>query len=84
MRILRLACAMFPQFHAPGSSRMQLAQWRAGPCVYVCRDDSEVHRSGCQGSPESVPRQLRRVWDRQLLLRNRPGPEAVADPVEMR
>ena len=65
---------------------MQLGQWPdGGPVrVYVLPDDSEVHRSFAKDLLSLYPRQLRRVWDRQLYSGTGQAPEAVADPVEMR
>ncbi|MCP5435010.1 MAG: hypothetical protein H6957_06045 [Chromatiaceae bacterium] len=65
---------------------MQLGQWPdGGPVrVYVLPDDSPVHRTFAKDLLSLYPRQLRRVWDRQLYSGTGQAPEPVGDPVEMR
>lgn len=65
---------------------MQLAQWPNGaPArVFVLPDDNQLHRSFAKDLLTLYPRQLRRVWDRQLYSGTGQAPETVADEAEMR
>lgn len=65
---------------------MQLAQWPNGTRtrVFVLPDNSAVHRAFTKDLLSLYPRQLRRVWDRQLYSGTGQAPETVADETEMR
>jgi len=65
---------------------MQLGQWPNGTRtrVFVLPDDSQVHRAFTKDLLSLYPRQLRRVWDRQLYSGTGQAPETVADETEMR
>jgi len=65
---------------------MQLAQWPDGTRtrVFVLPDNSQVHRAFTKDLLSLYPRQLRRVWDRQLYSGTGQAPETVADEAEMR
>ncbi|MCG6967659.1 MAG: hypothetical protein LJE59_14240 [Chromatiaceae bacterium] len=65
---------------------MQLGQWPDGTPVrvFVLADDSQVHRAFSKDLLSLYPRQLRRVWDRQLYSGTGQAPETVADEGEMR
>lgn len=65
---------------------MQLAQWPNGTRtrVFVLPDDNQAHRAFTKDLLSLYPRQLRRVWDRQLYSGTGQGPETVADETEMR
>lgn len=65
---------------------MQLSQWPDGTPVrvYVLPDDNSLHRSFTKDLLSLYPRQLRRVWDRQLYSGTGQAPENVAGEAEMR
>lgn len=65
---------------------MQLPRWPDGAAVrvFVLPDDSRLHRAFSKDSLGLYPRQLRRVWDRQLFSGTGQAPETVADEEEMR
>lgn len=65
---------------------MQLSQWPDGMPVrvFVLPDDNEYHRAFSKNLLSLYPRQLRRVWDRQLYSGTGQAPETVADESEMR
>lgn len=65
---------------------MQLGQWVDGTPVrvFVLPDDSPIHRAFTKYTLILYPRQLRRVWDRQLYSGTGRAPEIVADETEMR
>lgn len=65
---------------------MQLGRWPDGTPVrvFVLPDDSDVHRSFSKDLLRLYPRQLRRVWDRQLYSGTGQAPETVADLQAMR
>ena len=65
---------------------MQLGRWPNGsPArVFVLPDDSQVHRAFTKDMLALYPRQLRRVWDRQLYSGTGQAPETVVDESEMR
>lgn len=65
---------------------MQLGSWPNGsPArVFVLPDDNQVHRAFTKDLLVLYPRQLRRVWDRQLYSGTGQAPETVADEAEMR
>lgn len=65
---------------------MQLTQWPDGTPVrvFVLPDDHALHRAFTKDLLSLYPRQLRRVWDRQLYSGTGQAPETVADEIEMR
>ena len=65
---------------------MQLGQWPDGTPVrvFVLPDDSPIHRAFSKDLLSLYPRQLRRVWDRQLYSGTGQAPETVANQIEMR
>lgn len=65
---------------------MQLARWADGAPVrvFVLPDDSPLHRAFAKRLLRLYPRQLRRVWDRQLYSGTGQVPETVANEAEMR
>lgn len=65
---------------------MQRGQWPDGEPVrvFVLPDDSQVHREFSKHLLSLYPRQLRRVWDRQLYSGTGQAPETVANEAEMR
>jgi len=65
---------------------MQRSQWPDGNPVrvFVLPDDSQVHRDFSKKLLSLFPRQLRRVWDRQLYSGTGQAPETVANETEMR
>lgn len=65
---------------------MQLGQWPDGTPVkvFVMPDDSILHRAFAKDRLSLYPRQLRRVWDRQLYSGTGQAPETVASEREMR
>jgi len=65
---------------------MQLDQWPDGNRVrvFVLPDDSAIHRSFSKHKLTLYPRQLRRVWDRQLYSGTGQAPETVRSESEMR
>jgi ABC-type phosphate transport system substrate-binding protein len=65
---------------------MQLGQWPNGTRirVFVLPDDSRAHRTFTKDLLSLYPRQLRRVWDRQLYSGTGQAPETVSDETEMR
>lgn len=64
---------------------MQLSQWPDGTPVrvFVLPDDSPLHRAFSKDLLSLYPRQLRRVWDRQLYSGTGQAPETVANQTEM-
>jgi ABC-type phosphate transport system substrate-binding protein len=65
---------------------MQLRQWSDGAPVrvFVLPDDSRLHGAFARDLLSLYPRQLRRVWDRQLYSGTGQAPETVANELEMR
>jgi hypothetical protein len=65
---------------------MQRGQWPDGRPVrvFVLPDDSQVHRDFSKQLLSLYPRQLRRVWDRQLYSGTGQAPETVENETEMR
>jgi len=65
---------------------MQLDQWPDGNRVrvFVLPDDSAIHRAFSKDQLSLYPRQLRRVWDRQLYSGTGQVPETVGSETEMR
>ncbi len=65
---------------------MQLDQWPDGNRVrvFVLPDDSAIHRAFSKHKLSLYPRQLRRVWDRQLYSGTGQVPETVRSETEMR
>lgn len=65
---------------------MQLPQWRDGTVVrvFVLPDDHPRHRAFSKDLLSLYPRQLRRVWDRQLYSGTGQAPTTVADEEAMR
>jgi hypothetical protein len=65
---------------------MQLRTWPDGSAVrvFVLPDDNPVHRAFAKDQLSLYPRQLRRVWDRQLYSGTGQVPDMVASEVEMR
>ena len=65
---------------------MQLPQWPDGSAVrvFVLPDDHPRHRAFSKDLLTLYPRQLRRVWDRQLYSGTGQAPETVADEAAMR
>ena len=65
---------------------MQLRQWPGGVPVrvFVLPDDNNAHRAFSKNVLSLYPRQLRRVWDRQLYSGTGQAPETVTNEVEMR
>ncbi len=65
---------------------MQLPQWPDGSAVrvFVLPDDHPRHRAFSKDLLSLYPRQLRRVWDRQLYSGTGQAPETVADEEAMR
>ena len=65
---------------------MQLPQWPDGSAVRVCvlPDDHPRHRAFSKDLLSLYPRQLRRVWDRQLYSGTGQAPTTVADEAAMR
>ena len=65
---------------------MQLPQWPDGSAVrvFVLPDDHPRHRAFSKDLLTLYPRQLRRVWDRQLYSGTGQAPEIVADEEAMR
>ena len=64
---------------------MQLRQWPDGQPlrVFILPDDDPVHRSFAKDRLGLFPRQLRRVWDRQLYSGTGQVPVTVSDQQEM-
>lgn len=64
---------------------MQLRQWPDGmPArVFVLPDNNETHRAFAKDRLSLYPRQLRRVWDRQLYSGTGQVPETVPDEPSM-
>jgi hypothetical protein len=65
---------------------MQLRQWPDGMPVrvFVMPDNSAVHRGFAKDRLSLYPRQLRRVWDRQLYSGTGQVPETVDSEQQMR
>ncbi len=65
---------------------MQLPQWPDGTTVrvFVLPDDHPRHRAFSKDLLSLYPRQLRRVWDRQLYSGTGQAPTTVADEEAMR
>ena len=65
---------------------MQLRQWPDGVPVqvFVLPDNSQVHRAFAKDRLSLYPRQLRRVWDRQLYSGTGQVPETVDSEQQMR
>jgi hypothetical protein len=65
---------------------MQLDHWSDGTPVrvFVLPDDDPRHRAFAKDRLRLFPRQLRRVWDRQLYSGTGQAPEIVTSEVEMR
>ena len=65
---------------------MQLPQWPDGMPVrvFVLPDDHQRHRDFAKNLLNLYPRQLRRVWDRQLYSGTGQPPETVDSESEMR
>ncbi len=65
---------------------MQLERWPDGNAVrvFVLPDNHPVHRDFSKDRLKLYPRQLRRVWDRQLYSGTGQAPETVADEAAMR
>lgn len=65
---------------------MQLDKWPDGPPVrvFVLPDNNPVHRAFSKDLLSLYPRQLRRVWDRQLYSGTGQAPETVESEAEMR
>ena len=65
---------------------MQLPQWPDGSVVrvFVLPDNHPRHRAFSKDLLTLYPRQLRRVWDRQLYSGTGQAPETVADEEAMR
>lgn len=65
---------------------MQLHQWPDGESVqvFVLPDDDPLHRAFAKDVLSLYPRQLRRVWDRQLYSGTGQAPETVGSETEMR
>jgi len=65
---------------------MQLDRWPDGERVrvFVLPDDDPTHRAFTKDHLSLYPRQLRRVWDRQLYSGTGQAPETVSDVTEMR
>ncbi len=63
----------------------QLAQWPNGTevRVFVLPDNHDVHRTFAKETLSLYPRQLRRVWDRQVYTGTGQAPETVASEEEM-
>lgn len=63
----------------------QLAQWPNGTevRVFVLPDNHNVHRTFAKHTLSLYPRQLRRVWDRQVYTGTGQAPETVANEQEM-
>ena len=64
---------------------MQLPQWPDGTAVrvFVLPDDHPGHRAFSKDLLRLYPRQLRRVWDRQLYSGTGQAPQTVADAAAM-
>ena len=64
---------------------MQLDRWPDGTPVrvFVLPDDSAQHRAFAKNRLRLFPRQLRRVWDRQLYSGTGQAPETVASEAQM-
>lgn len=64
---------------------MQLRQWPDGEAVhvFVLPDDAALHRAFAKDLLSLYPRQLRRVWDRQLYSGTGRAPETVSSETEM-
>ena len=65
---------------------MQMPQWSDGVPVrvFVLPDDHQRHRDFAKNLLNLYPRQLRRVWDRQLYSGTGQPPETVSSEAEMR
>lgn len=65
---------------------MQMPQWPNGAPVrvFVLPDDHQRHRDFAKNLLNLYPRQLRRVWDRQLYSGTGQPPETVSSEAEMR
>lgn len=65
---------------------MQLDHWPDGNRVrvFVLPDDSATHRAFSKDKLSRYPRQLRRVWDRQLYSSTGQASETVHSETEMR
>ena len=65
---------------------MQLPQWPDGSAVrvFVLPDNHPGHRAFSKDLLSLYPRQLRRVWDRQLYSGTGQAPQTVADEEAMR
>ena len=65
---------------------MQMPQWSDGTevHVFVLPDDHQRHRDFAKNLLNLYPRQLRRVWDRQLYSGTGQPPETVDSESEMR
>ncbi|MCB1790103.1 MAG: hypothetical protein KDJ27_11080 [Gammaproteobacteria bacterium] len=65
---------------------MQIASWPTGESVrvFVLPDDHPTHRSFTKDLLGLFPRQLRRVWDRQLYTGTGQAPEQVESEEAMR
>ncbi len=65
---------------------MQMTQWPNGMPVrvFVLPDNHNNHRDFAKNLLNLYPRQLRRVWDRQLYSGTGQPPETVASEAEMR